>query len=229
MKRFILLFFISLSFLTFSQENQPKIVVQGTGTIKTVPDRVVINFTVVTSDENPLIASETNKKIMVRVEETLVKLKIPKENLTTLGYTVVKEKSEKDEPAGKTEKYFVRNNLSLNFDDIDRIGQIISSLEEAGVNLIQGLNFYSSKSELLENEVLVKAYKNAFEKAQAIAKTAGYTIKPLEIVSDSFAPRVMFTENTSVNSTASVQIYAPQTLNFIGNLRVTFLMEKEAK
>lgn len=229
MRKFILLFFILFSVFSFSQENQPKIIVQGTGTIKTIPDRVVINFTVVTSDENPLVASETNKKIMTRVEETLVKLKIPKENLTTLGYTVVKEKPGKDESAEKIEKYFVRNNLSLNFDDIDRIGEIISALEQAGVNLIQGLNFYSSKSELLENEVLVKAYRNAFEKAQAIAKTAGYTIKPLEIISDSFAPRVMFTENTSVNSNASVQIYAPQTLNFIGNLRVTFIMEKEAK
>lgn len=229
MKKFLSL--LLFGFFTFSifaadqSQTSPLISLQGIGNIKLQPDRADIQFQVVTEGKDLSLASQENRKIMAQVDKTVTTLKISKENIKTTEYYINKVPQMMNNTTTYT--YEVRNGFIVTVENLDKVPEIISAFEKAGVNNISGLTFYSSReSENLSNAMIL-AYKDAYSKGLAVAKAAGFNkISPNEINYDYFSPRRNMPYNLDATlMKSSLQIYTPQALDFTVNMRGSFKME----
>ncbi|MGL4945395.1 MAG: SIMPL domain-containing protein, partial [Fusobacteriaceae bacterium] len=127
-----------------------------------------------------------------------------------------------------TYTYEVRNGFLVTVDDITQVAKFITAFEKAGVNSVNNILFYSSKEEDSQNKAMILAYKDAYSKALKLAKEAGFkSVSPKELNYDYFpvrrnAPYSM----DAVAMKGSMEIYTPQSLDFIVNVRAVFNMEK---
>ncbi|MGL6064480.1 MAG: SIMPL domain-containing protein [Fusobacteriaceae bacterium] len=228
MKKILVVIFTTLSMLTLAESNIPKISVQGIGNIEVKPDRVEINFSVITEDEITEKAVEKNKVIMEKVRLKIAELKIDKKNIKTIDYTVNKISENYNIP-NPVYKYQVRNSFLIEIEDIKNTENIVSKLQESGVNSVSGMKFSSSKEKSIQSEAMILAYKDAYDKANSVAESTGYTIEPLDLVYDHFPMRRNFTYNTnslSVKSTKTTDLFIPDILNIEVNVKAVFKLKK---
>lgn len=207
------------------QNNFPIVSLQGSGNIKLEPDRADIQFQVVTEGKDLSFVSEENRKIMAQVDRTVTVLKISKENIKTTEYFINKIPQMVNNTTTYT--YEVRNGFMITVTDISKISDVISAFEKAGVNGINNVTFYSSKESENLSQAMILAYNDAFKKGLAVANAAGYNkIFPNEIAYDYFPPRRNMPYNMDAGlMKSSLQIYAPQNLDFTVTVRSSFKME----
>ncbi|MGL5122606.1 MAG: SIMPL domain-containing protein [Fusobacteriaceae bacterium] len=228
MKKILVVIFTTLSLLTLAESSIPKISVQGIGSIEVKPDRVEINFSVVTEDENAEKAIEKNKAIMEKVKLKITELKINKNNIKTVDYSVNKISENYNTP-NPIYKYQVRNSFLIEIEDIKNTENIVSKLQEVGINSISGMKFSSSKEKSIQSEVMVLAYKDAYEKANSVANSTGYVIEPLDLIYDYFPMRRNLSYNTNslnIKSSKNTDLFIPEILNIEVNVKAVFQLKK---
>lgn len=220
MKKYIGILILTFSLISLGVEKDsiPTISVQGVGTVKLTPDRGEVQFQVITSGKEVVLASEKNKKIMSEINEKISSLKIKKENIKTTDYSINKLDKVVNEKI--ISEYEVRNGFQITVENISQVSKIVTELEKAGVNSVNGINFYSSKEKENQNQAMILAYKDALEKASIVAKSAGYKVSPQEITYDYFSPRGTYLSSASLKN--SLEIFAPQSLDMSVNVRVVF-------
>ncbi len=228
MKKIIATIFIAISMITFAESNIPQISVQGIGNIEVQPDRVEINFSIVTEEPEMEKAIEKNKNIMEKVRLTIDKLGINKNNVKTIDYTVNKI-SDNYNVTNPIYKYQVRNSFLIKIKNIKETENIVSKLQNSGVNSISGMKFSSSKEKNIQSEVMILAYKDAYEKANSVAKSTGYTIEPLDLIYDYFPmgrnyPYNM--NNLNIKASRNTEFFIPNTLEIEVNVKAVFKLKK---
>ncbi|MCJ8343628.1 MAG: SIMPL domain-containing protein [Cetobacterium sp.] len=224
MKKLLLGLFICGSLVSYSQDIEQKISLRGSGKIQLVPNKAEIQFTVLTENKNLDKATKENTKVMNKVKENLEDLGIKNSNVKTINYNVekIKEGEKKDQDV-----YYVRNSFNIELENLKSLGKVISTLEKAGVNEVGGIEFTSTEINEKSKEAMVLAYKDAYNKAQAVAQAAGYkTIMPVDISYDYMPVRglgmVSFAESNSSNN-----IYVPNKLDVEVGVRTVFVVNEQ--
>lgn len=225
MKKILILLFFTLCFSSYGEK--PSITVQGNSKIEVAPDTVTIRAMAETIDTDLSKAVNSNNKIIRETREALIEKGLKEGDIYTASYTVSHkvEKLSKTSPGKR--KYFVRNQIVITSKDIKKTGSMISTLEKAGINNIQNLNFSSSKRKDFEKKVMVLAYKDAKEKAQAIASLEGCSITPMYINTNIYMPRNgNYMVQTEALSKSAAPIYSPKTVDIAGSVNATFQLKK---
>jgi hypothetical protein len=229
MKKIVVLLLFSLFILSYGEAPITRTInVQGNSQVSAVPDTVTITAMAETINIDLSKAANENNKIIRDAREFLLREGVEKDEIYTSRYTVSQQIERLSKNSPGVRKYFVKNQIVITSKKIDKIGEIITALEKAKINNVQGLSYSSSKSKIYEKEAMVLAYKDAKEKAKAIASLEGFSIIPMSINSSVYFPRNTnyMVQAESFSKAAPAPIYTPKTVDITGNINVTFQLKK---
>jgi len=149
-----------------------KLIVNGRGSIKAVPDIINISLGVETTNVELQKALEENKLLFEGVMKVLKDMGIEDKDIKTNLFQVTQEYDYID---GKQSfrDYLVANNIIVTLRDINKAGELIDRAVKNGANKINGVEFASENTDKYEEEALSLALKNAIDKASSLAEGIG--------------------------------------------------------
>lgn len=172
------------------------LVTSGQGEAKVAPDRASVLVNVQTRAATAAAAASDNAQKTRAVIEALLRLGLPKEQVTTEGYTVYPEM--RYDAAGGSSRvtgYVVTNTVRAETHRPEQAGAIVDAALGAGANVINSLSFYASSIEEPRRQAIALAVSNARADAEAMAHAAGGSIGALVELSTqgpTIPPRPMF-------------------------------------
>ena len=210
--------------------SSPSLVTSGQGEAKVTPDRVSVLVNVQTRASTAAAAAATNAQRTKAVLDALGRLGLPKDQLSTEGYSAYPEMNY--DRAGGTPRvtgYVVTNSVRAESKRVDQAGAIIDAALEAGANLINSLSFYASNIDEPRRQAIALAVSSARADAEAMAQAAGGRLGALQELSTqgpTAPPRPMF--DVSARSKAVMAEQTPinpgqQTVNVFVTARWGFV------
>lgn len=181
MKKLFLAFTLLFVSLAIAQEQPSGISVNGEGTVKVVPDEVLIQVNV---NEEGKTAKEVKASTDEVIDAVLKYLKsegIDKKNVQTEYIRLAK--SYKYDT--KTYLFQANQSISILLTDVSEYDKIIQGLLELGINGINSVQFQSSEMEKYEAQARLKAIKNAKEKAGEYAEALEVKVGSPILISES--------------------------------------------
>ena len=168
----------------------PTIVTTGEATISRVPDQAFVSVSVETRSRQPRDAQKQNADAMASVQQKLVDAGIPKEAIRTTGYSI---QQEFDFTNGRRvpRDYLAHNGIEVRLDSVERVGEILDLVVQAGATSVQGVRFDLKERTTLERDVLMHAVQDARARADSLAAGAGRTVDRVLLIDDTRQPRVM--------------------------------------
>jgi uncharacterized protein YggE len=174
----------------------PTLMTAGQGEAKVTPDRVAVLVNVQSRALTAAAAGADNATRTRAVLDALGKLAIPRDQLSTEGYSVSPElRYDKDGGSPKVTGYVVTNSVRAESRKPDQAGAIVDAALGAGANLINSLSFYASSIDEPRRQAISLAVANARADAEAMARAAGGSLGALMELSTGGAtvpPRPMF-------------------------------------
>lgn len=174
----------------------PSLVTSGQGEAKVTPDRVSVLVNVQTRAATAAAAASTNAQRTKAVLEALGRLGLPKDQLSTEGYSAYPEMSyDRDGGTPRVTGYVVTNSVRAESKQVDQAGVIIDAALSAGANVINSLSFYSSSIDEPRRQAIALAVASARADAEAMAQAAGGRLGALQELSTqgpTVPPRPMF-------------------------------------
>lgn len=148
--------------------------VQSTEKVKVVPDMAEVNYSVSTQAADPKAAQETNTQDVNKVIDFLKKAGVDEKSIQTSNYGL---NPIYDYNAGqKITGYEMRTGIIVSDLPMDKLGTLVASSIEAGINNIDHIAYMSSKFDESYQEALKKAVSASKVKADAIAAASGVTL-----------------------------------------------------
>lgn len=173
----------SLQGITLSRaEAQPtgdastrKVSVTGDAQVNVVPDEVILNLGVETTDLNLSTAKSQNDAIVKRVAEIAKARGVDARNIQT-DYLNIVPRYQDSYTHSAFIGYFVRRTVTITLKDPSQFEGLLSETLEAGVNYVQGIDFRTTELRKYRDQARDLAIKAAQEKAAALAKSLGREI-----------------------------------------------------
>lgn len=222
-----LLFFITLftGIASFAQEKFPLVQVMGVGTVKVIPDEVVIHSRVEHTGQSAESVKKLNDEVVQKIIQYLKKEGIPATNIRTDYIRLNKQYDY------QTKEYSFSANqaISIFLKDLNKYEEIMSGLLSSGLNRIDGIEFRSSKKEALESEARKKAVLNAKKEAEeyagALGQKLGGAYKITEVENDNYQPVYKVMRMESADS-AEGQTMAPGEMEITVKVNVGFILRE---
>lgn len=174
----------------------PSLVTSGQGEAKVTPDRVSVLVNVQTRASTAAAAAATNAERTKAVLDALGRLGLPKDQLSTEGYSAYPEMSyDRTGGAPRVIGYVVTNSIRAESKRVEQAGAIIDAALGAGANLINSLSFYASSIDEPRRQAIALAVASARADAEAMAQAAGGrlgTLLELSTQGPTVPPRPMF-------------------------------------
>lgn len=150
------------------------LVTAGQGEAKVTPDRVSLLVNVQTRALTALAAANENARRTSAALDAMSRLGLPKEQLSTEGYTVHPEfRYDREGGAPRVTGYVVTNTVRAESKRIEQAGPMIDAALAAGANLINSLSFYASNIDEPRRVAISQAVASARADAEAMARAAG--------------------------------------------------------
>ena len=167
-----------------SPVSSPSLVTSGQGEAKVTPDRVSVLVNVQTRASTAAAAAATNAQRTKAVLDALGSLGLPKDQLSTEGYSAYPEMSY-DRTGGtpRVTGYVVTNSVRAESKRVEQAGAIIDAALGAGANLINSLSFYASSIDEPRRQAIALAVASARADAEAMAQAAGGRLGALQELS----------------------------------------------
>lgn len=182
--------------ITVQNTEQNVISVQGSETVKTVPDMAQIRFGVSTQAEDAKTCQQKNSEDLKRVIDFLKESGIPEESLQTSNYGM---NPIYDYTSGRTAVgYEMQTTIIVSDITIEETGTLIGACVDRGINNIDSISYLSSQYEACYQEALGKAIETARQKAQTMAQASGCTLGPVVRVQEHSSSQAAKYENSYV-------------------------------
>jgi uncharacterized protein YggE len=167
----------------FAQDNfsHPRIIsVTGNAEIKVAPDQASLTLGVDSHDKDLAIAKVDNDKRIKKLLNLAHAAGVDPTNIQTSALTIGPEYS--DEKIPKLLGYQVSQTVTVTLRDLSKYEDLMTSSLRAGVNRVDGINFFVADPKKYREEARLQAVRAAREKAKAMAAELGQTIgKPWEV------------------------------------------------
>ena len=148
--------------------------VQSTEEVKITPDMAEVNFAVSTQEADPKAAQEKNSQDLNKVIDFLKQSGVDEKSIQTSNYGL---EPIYDYTSGqKITGYQMRTSILVSDLPIDKVGTLVSSSIDAGINNIDRISYLSSKYDESYQEALKKAIASSKTKAEAIAAASGTSL-----------------------------------------------------
>ncbi len=164
----------------------PSVVTTGEARITRAPDQAFVTLAVETRARAPRDAQRQNAEAMASVQQRLAQSGLPRDAMRTTGYAIEQEfdfTNGRRVPRG----YVARNGIEVRVDAVERVGDLLDAVVEAGATTVTGVRFDLKERAAAEREALRLAVVDARGRAEALAAGAGRTVDRVLRISD--APR----------------------------------------
>jgi uncharacterized protein YggE len=177
-------------------EQVPRILVTGEGSVDVAPDMAVVTLSVMREAPTAREAVTANSAAMTKVLDAMAGLGIEKRDLQTAGFSIQPRYTRPPRQgvgAGEGPKlvgYTVRNTLTVRVRDISRVGEVLDTSVTLGVNEGGNILFTNDDASAALTEARTAAVKDALSRGRTLAQAAG--VKPgrvLEISEQNYTPR----------------------------------------
>lgn len=172
------------------------LVTAGQGEAKVTPDRASVLVNVQTRAATAAAAASENAQRTKAVLDALARLGLPREQLSTEGYTVYPEMTYgRDGTVPRVSGYVVTNTVRAETHRPEQVGAIVDAALGAGANMINSLSFFASSIEEPRRQAIATAVTSARADAEAMARAAGGSVGQLLELSTqgpTVPPRPMF-------------------------------------
>ncbi len=157
------------------------ITVSATGSVRLVPDKAAVNFSVSTQETSAALAQSKNSEAVRQVMETLTGRGIDEKSIRTTSYNMYPQYDYSD-GSERIIGYVVRTSLSIQDQELDRVGELLADCVAAGVNGVDSVTFLCSGYDEAYRQALALAVEASREKAAALAGAAGKSLgEPVSI------------------------------------------------
>ena len=167
--------------LALAEESVREVTVTGRAEVRVVPDEVVLSFAVETINEELNLSKQENDRIVTAALDAVREIGLDANQIKTdhIRIEPVYANSRlKREPLG----FQVTNSIVVTFQDIGLVEEVLSSVLEAGVNRVSGMDFHSTDFRQHRDKAMMMALDAAKEKAQTMSRQLGSEIgKPISI------------------------------------------------
>ncbi|HKP17110.1 MAG TPA: SIMPL domain-containing protein [Gaiellaceae bacterium] len=161
------------------------IVVTGSGSVRTTPNRAQVSFGVTTNANTASAALRANGTEMAKVIAAVKAQGIAAADIRTESVSLSPRYSQNgDEIVG----YTAANSVSATLRELGKTGAVIDAAVDAGANQVNGPNLGRSDAQALYRQALKAAIANARAKAQTIARAAGLKLRRITDVAESGGP-----------------------------------------
>ncbi|RYZ58680.1 MAG: DUF541 domain-containing protein [Proteobacteria bacterium] len=179
---------ISLSLLSLSCSSLPKglrtISVTGQGIVSSVPDQVEIAIGIENNGKIVKDVKKENDQNMARILNAAKEFKVAEKDLQS-EYVRIDAEYVPDERGNAPKKsYVARRTVRILLRDMNSYDALIAKLFDAGANVLNNVDFRSSKRLELESEARKAAIANAKKKAALMANELGLSLGKAVEISD---------------------------------------------
>jgi uncharacterized protein len=175
------------------------ITVVGQGSARVKPDIAQISVGVETTGETVGEAVQENQTKMEAILAALKEAGIAEKDIQTMNYSISSEQPpqptlpEGGTGTGETKpRYRVSNMVNVTVRDLDKVGDVLDAVIEAGANSIWGVSFSVDDPKAAQAEARSKAVTDAQTRAQALSELSGVKLGPVmsmsEVVSGGAVP-----------------------------------------
>jgi len=171
------------------RQTQKTLAVRGHAVITAVPTIAYVRIGVVTFNKDAVKSQSENAEKMGMVYKALARTGIAKDKIKTVSYSIYPKYDYKGNTALLT-GYNVTNVISVTVTDLAKVGRVLDTAVEYGVNEANSINFgiTESENEKIYLQALAQAVADAKSKADTIEAAAGIKLDaPNEIAEDSSA------------------------------------------
>jgi len=154
------------------QRDQPVVVTSGDGVVQAVPDRAWITVSAESRASSPRDAQRKNAEAMKPVQDRLHAAGVPDEAIKTTVYDL---QPDWDYSGNRRvlRGYVARNTIDVRIDNVDRVGELLDMVVNAGATSVDNIRFDLKERERVEREALRLAVADARARATAAAAGAG--------------------------------------------------------
>jgi uncharacterized protein YggE len=206
--------------------------VAGEAERRVAPDMAELRVEVVTEGENAADARAEADGITTRALAVLRGAGISDRDIDTTGLSVSPQfRWLKEEGRQQLTGYRVSRSIELRLLELDRLGDVLIQLNDAGINQMQTPRLGLQNEEMVYQEVLAAAAENARVRAQTVAEALGEELGAVLSVSTQREPaprpmameRVMMAADTAAPSPADS--YASAYLRYRVSLNASFMLQ----
>lgn len=154
-----------------------------TGEAKTQVRNQIASFTAgvnINKASKDAAVKEVNDK-MTKLIEDIKAFGVKAEDIKTQGMSI----NESQNWETKVKEWYASNSIQITLRDVDKASSFADLLAKSGANNVYGPNLMLDESNTAEKALYEEAMKDAKEKAEAIAKTAGRKLGKVISVMDS--------------------------------------------
>tara|TARA_B100000029_G_scaffold43334_1_gene40163 strand:+ start:5356 stop:6201 length:846 start_codon:yes stop_codon:yes gene_type:complete len=190
----------------FSSEVSNQITVNGNAIIEVEPDIAMINLSIESRESTVVNARENNTSVMLKVLKKLYETGIDESSINTNFFSITpitQWNTVRDDTGEYSEQiilgYNVVNSITIELEDIDRVGEIIDIVTLAGGNLIRvgSIGFNVKNTELYSEQLRILAVENSLNKAKSYAKAARVELGSLISLQEISSPSINAMESSN--------------------------------
>lgn len=204
-----------------------RLIVQGTGVVRAVPDIAKVQVGVTTRAASAVVALRENSENAGTIIDRLKELGVAAADLRTANISLFPEferiSGQQDGPP-HIRGYRAANNLAVTVRDLGALGTLLDAVVEAGATDIGSIEFQSTEIDRLEDDALVLAMERAREKAGRLSAAAGVELKEIILVTEQFGGRPVPVGAVRAFAESAVPI-APGQQRITAKVIVTFALE----
>ena len=158
--------------------------VTGSGKAVLVPDIAYINIGVHTENKSASAAVSANNTQTQAVTDTLKDFGIDEKDIQTTNFSIYPQQQYDNEgkPTGAI-LYVVDNTVYVTVRDLDKIGDLLDAVVEAGANSISGIQFDVADKTAALSAARKAAVANAQAVAEEMVQAAGVTLGEVQTMS----------------------------------------------
>jgi uncharacterized protein YggE len=167
------------------------ITVVGQGSVRVQPDIAQVSIGVETSSETAAEAVKENETQMEAILAALKEAGIAEKDIQTMNYSVYFERNPEPMPravgteSGQvTPQYRVSNMVNVTIRDLEKVGDVLDAVIEAGANNIWGVSFSLDDPKSAQADARTEAITDAAARAEALAGLSGVKLGPVMAISE---------------------------------------------
>ncbi|MEX2494860.1 MAG: SIMPL domain-containing protein [Woeseia sp.] len=164
------------------------ITVTGQGEAFAKPDQAAVNAGIQTFAETVVQATRQNQAVVEKIFAALAEQDIPDKDIQTSNYSIWAEQDHHESRQGRIVGFRVSNIVSVTIGDIDKVGEVLAAVTNAGANTIHGIQFGVKEPAALEEKAREAAMRDARARAEALAQLAGVQLGEILTISTSSGP-----------------------------------------
>ena len=200
--------------------------VTGHGEASGPPDQAEVSAGVQILADTVIGATRENQSIIERIMAALEEQGIPREKIQTSNYSIWAEQNYQ-EPRQQTRisGYRVSNVVTVRIDDVEKIGDVLAAVTNAGANTIHGIQFGVRDTAALEQKAREAAMADARARAEALAQLAGVQLGEVMSISTSLSggpPRPMMARSVEMADMAAAPGISPGQQRLDVQIHATF-------